>query len=719
MKIQDKTLDNLQDQSRQKLSFYSGEIQQVLPQDGYDFGDEEDEEDNESFGMNNATVRHNHRCEDEDEESKTPHLDAFATDLSNAAKNHLLDPVIGRDEEIERVAQILSRRKKNNPILIGDPGVGKSAIAEGLALRIAKKHISRTLWDKRVMALDMGAVVAGTKYRGQFEERMRGILQELKENRNIIIFIDEIHTLVGAGSASGTMDAANLMKPALSRGEIQCIGATTLKEYHKSIEKDGALERRFQKVIINPTTKDQTLLILQNLKERYEKHHRVIYTQEALEACVDLAERYISDRAFPDKAIDIMDETGARVHIQDTPVPVDITHLEHEVQLLENKKNEAVKTQNFELAADYRDQMEVAQRSLEQRRIIWEAELEEKRQVINAMTVADTVTRMTGIPVNHVEDKENKQLREMADKLKSQVIGQDKAIDVLSRTIQRSRVGLRDPNKPIGAFLFVGPTGVGKTHLTKVLAKEVFGTSNALIRVDMSEYMEKHNVSRMVGAPPGYVGYEEGGELTEKVRHKPYSIILLDEIEKAHHDVFNMLLQVLDEGRLTDGNGTTIDFKNTIIIMTSNCGTKQLKEFGQGIGFGAAADKILNTEKAEGLIQKSIQKQFAPEFLNRLDKIVYFNPLRKEDIRQILNIELSPLIGRLQALGYEIEISQSAKELLCDQGYDVQYGARPLKRAIENQLEDALCQILLDDVPKGTMLRAEVENNQIKIFINK
>ncbi len=690
----------------------------IAPQDGYDFEDEEeDEDDEEGFLPNNTATRSSKQKKEGGNESKTPHLDAFGTDLSLAAQEGLLDPVVGRDVEIMRVAQILSRRKKNNPILIGEPGVGKSAIAEGLALRIAQHRISRSLWNKRVVVLDMGAVVAGTKYRGQFEERMRGILQELKTNPNIIIFIDEIHTLVGAGSTPGSMDAANLMKPALSHGEIQCIGATTLKEYHKSIEKDGALERRFQKVMVNPTSKEETLDILQNLKQRYEEHHNVTYTPDALEACVNLADRYLSDRAFPDKAIDVMDETGSRIHIQDTPIPADITQLEHEIQILENQKSEAIKLQNFELAANYRDQLEVATRSLEQRRIIWEADLKENRQVVDAHTVADVVAQMTGIPVRHVGAEENSQLRQMGNNLKRSVIGQDQAIDTLVRSIQRSRVGLKDPNRPIATFLFVGPTGVGKTHLTKVLAQEVFGTPDALIRVDMSEFMEKHNVSRMVGAPPGYVGYEEGGELTEKVRHKPYSIILLDEIEKAHRDVFNMLLQVMDEGRLTDGNGSTIDFKNTIIIMTSNSGTREVKDFGQGIGFGVQGTE-LSSEKAQALIKKSIQKQFAPEFLNRLDQIVFFNQLSTADIERITDIELRPLHQRMKNLGYTLEVSPEAKALLCKQGYDVQYGARPLKRAIETMLEDALCQALMNDAPQGSTLKAIANDDKINIEVN-
>ncbi len=695
------------------------------PQNGYgqsDAGEEEMDEDDDmedSFTKQTHTIGKNNKAQGQ---SETPALDHFGTDLTLAAKEGLLDPVVGREHEIERVAQILSRRKKNNPILIGEPGVGKSAIVEGVAQKIVNHTISRSLWKKRVIVLDLGAVVAGTKYRGQFEERIKAIINELKEHPEIIVFIDEIHTMIGAGSAAGTMDAANLMKPALSRGEIQCIGATTLKEYHKSIEKDGALERRFQKVIVEPTTAEQTLTILQNLRERYEQHHNVRFTDDALEACVRLAERYISDRQFPDKAIDVMDETGSRIHIQDIPIPTDVLKLEEEVMVLESKMNEAVKSKNFELAANYRDQLEVAKRGLEQRKAIWEKELKDNRQLITASTVASVVSLMTGIPVQRIGQQENKQLRNMSNNLKKHVVGQDTAIDSLVRSIQRSRVGLKDPNRPIGIFMFVGPTGVGKTHLTKMLAREVFGSENALIRVDMSEFMEKHNVSRMVGAPPGYVGYEEGGELTEKVRRKPYSIILFDEIEKAHHDVFNMLLQVMDEGRLTDGNGATIDFKNTIIIMTSNSGTRQLKEFGKGIGFQNVNSGSLNTDKANSIILKSIQKQFAPEFLNRLDDIIYFNQLTENDIQKIVNIELRPLIKRVESLGYHLNLTPAACQLIGKQGYDVQYGARPLRRTIQNLLEDPICHAILDDAPQGTAFVARVKDKKLiieKTPINK
>ena len=687
------------------------------PKDGFGFSENdeeefEDEEEDDEFPGNAQTISKEKKTTGQ---SDTPALDQFGTDLTQAAKDRLLDPVVGREVEIQRVAQILSRRKKNNPILIGEPGVGKSSIAEGLAQKIVDRTISRALWDKRIVVLDLGSVVAGTKYRGQFEERIKAIINELKEHPEIIIFIDEIHTMIGAGSAAGSMDAANLMKPALSRGAIQCIGATTLKEYHKSIEKDGALERRFQKVMVEPTTAEQTLVILKNLRERYEQHHNVHFTDEALGECVRLAERYISDRQFPDKAIDIMDETGSRIHIQDIPIPADITHLESEVARLENEKNSAVKKQNFELAADLRDQLEVAQRSLDQRKAIWEQELKDNRRDIDAETVAQVVSQMTGIPVQRIGQQENKQLRNMAESLKSHVVGQDEAIDTLVRSIQRSRVGLKDPNRPIGIFMFVGPTGVGKTYLTKQLAREVFGSEDALIRVDMSEFMEKHNVSRMVGAPPGYVGFEEGGELTEKVRRKPYSIVLFDEIEKAHHDVFNMLLQVMDEGRLTDGNGATIDFKNTIIVMTSNSGTRQLKDFGNGIGFQSSAAGTIEKERANSMILKSIKKQFAPEILNRLDDIVYFNQLTEEAIQKIVGIELQPLQKRIEQQGYHLEVTPAARQLLGKEGYDAQYGARPLRRALQHHLEDPLCQAILDDAPIGTTFVARAKEGKIEI----
>ncbi len=650
---------------------------------------------------------------------KTPALDNFGLDLTNAAAEGLLDPVVGREREIERVAQILCRRKKNNPVLIGLPGVGKSAIVEGLATRIVQHRISRALWDKRVVVLDMASVVAGTKYRGQFEERLRSIITELQKNPEVIVFIDEIHTIVGAGSAAGTMDAANMLKPALSRGEFQCIGATTTDEYRKSIEKDGALERRFQKVLVEPTTAEETLKILENLKGRYEDHHHVTYTQEALEACVRLTDRYVSDRSFPDKAIDAMDEAGSRIHIQDVPVPADVERLESLISDLTEKKNEAANRQNFELAADYRDQIKRASEELEQAQQEWEASLGDERAVVDESMVAHVVSLMTGIPVERIGQEENQRLKGLGDALRKSVVGQDDAIGKLVRAIQRSRVGLKDPRRPIGTFMFVGPTGVGKTYLTKRLAEEMFGTADAIIRIDMSEYMEKHTVSRMVGAPPGYVGYEEGGQLTEKVRRKPYSIVLLDEIEKAHPDVFNILLQVMDEGRLTDGNGVSVDFKNTLIIMTSNSGTRQIREFGRGIGFDHNDDIAKNNELSREIVRKALKKQFAPEFLNRVDNIIYFDQLSEESIRKIVDIELKPLEQRINEMGLHLEVTEAARKLLGEKGYDVQFGARPLKRAMQNLLEDPLCEVLMDEIPQGATLLADIteEEKEKKIEI--
>ena len=646
---------------------------------------------------------------------KTPVLDNFGTDLTQAASDGLLDPVIGRQKEIERVAQILSRRKKNNPILIGQPGVGKSAIVEGLAQRIVQHRVSHLLWNKRVIVLDMASVVAGTKYRGQFEERMRSIILELQKNPNIIVFIDEIHTLVGAGSAAGSMDAANMLKPALSRGEFQCIGATTTDEFRKTIEKDGALDRRFQKVIIEPTSKEDTLQILQNLKERYEEHHNITYTPEALAACVLLTDRYVTERSFPDKAIDAMDEAGSRMHIQEVPVPDELSQLETHLEELQEKKNLAVKKQDFELAAECRDQMKNIEHALQEKQREWEASIKNDRPQVDETIVADVISMMTGIPVQRIGEEENHKLRNLAGNLEKTVIGQDDAIHAIVKSIQRSRIGLKDPKKPIGTFMFVGPTGVGKTYLTKCLAEEMFGSANNIIRVDMSEYMEKHTVSRMVGAPPGYVGFEEGGQLTEKVRRKPYSIVLLDEIEKAHPDVFNILLQMLDEGRMTDGNGATIDFKNTIIIMTSNCGTKQIRDFGRGVGFQSAVDISQNNQLGKDLINKALKKQFAPEFLNRLDDIIYFNQLDEESIQKIVEIELKPLLRRVEDLGVKLEVTPEARQLLGKKGYDVQYGARPLKRILQTMLEDPLCDVLMQD-EHGTDLIAEVCEDKIVIM---
>ena len=597
-------------------------------------------------------------------------------------------------KEIERLAQILSRRKKNNPILIGEPGVGKSAIVEGLALRIVEKKVSRILFDKRVIALDMTAVVAGTKYRGQFEERIRSILNELKKNPNIILFIDEIHTIVGAGSAAGSMDAANMLKPALARGEIQCIGATTLDEYRQNIEKDGALERRFQKVIVEPTTAEETLQILKNIKDKYEDHHNVNYTDAALEACVKLTDRYITDRNFPDKAIDALDEAGSRVHLTNITAPKEIEEQEKLIDEMKSLKNEAVRLQNFELAASYRDKEKEYTNQLDTLKEEWEKSLKENRETVDDEQIAEVVSMMSGVPVQRMAQAEGMKLLGMKNDLLSKVIGQDKAIATLVKAIQRSRVGLKDPNKPIGTFMFLGPTGVGKTHLAKELAKLMFGSADALIRIDMSEYMEKFTVSRLVGAPPGYVGYEEGGQLTEKVRRKPYSIVLLDEIEKAHPDVFNILLQVMDEGRLTDSYGRTVDFKNTIVIMTSNIGTRQLKEFGKGIGF-AAQVRTDDKEYSRSVITKALNKSFAPEFINRLDEIITFDQLDLDALTRIIDIELKGLYSRVENIGYKLVIDEDAKKFVATKGYDVQFGARPLKRAIQNNLEDGISELIL------------------------
>lgn len=624
----------------------------------------------------------------------TPALDNFGNDMTKAAFEGRLDPVVGREDEIMRLAQILSRRKKNNPVLIGDPGVGKSAIVEGLALRIVQRKVSRVLFDKRVISLDLASMVAGTKYRGQFEERMKAILNELQSNKNIILFIDEIHTIVGAGNATGSMDAANMLKPALSRGDLQCIGATTLDEYRKSIEKDGALERRFQKIIVEPTTPEETLQILRNIKDRYEEHHHVQYTDEALEACVRLTQRYVSDRNFPDKAIDAMDEAGSRVHLSNIVVPDFIEILEKEIDDANMKKMEAVQSQNFELAASFRDLANTKSTELATLKADWEAGADITRQPVDAEKIAEVVAVMTGIPLKRIAQEESEKLLKMRYEIKKKIIGQDKAVDAIVKAIQRNRVGLKDPNRPIGAFLFVGPTGVGKTHLAKLLSEAMFDSKDALLRIDMSEFMEKFSVSRLVGAPPGYVGYEEGGQLTEKVRRRPYAVILLDEIEKAHPDVFNLLLQVMDEGRLTDSLGRMINFKNTILIMTSNVGTRQLKDFGKGIGFNTQADSI-SGEHARNVIQKALNKTFAPEFLNRVDDIIHFEPLQKESIIQIIDLELEAFNQRVESLGFLLDISPETKSFLADKGYDIQFGARPLKRAIQQYLEDELAELIL------------------------
>ncbi len=681
--------------------------QEEAPFDGLDFNDDEEEEgighrgntnkNNDGFGS--SANRQTTQTEQKQAEDDTPYLDNYGIDLTKAAEGGKLDPVVGREKEIERIAQILSRRKKNNPILIGEPGVGKSAIAEGLALRIVEKRVSRTLFGKRIISLDMTAVVAGTKYRGQFEERIRAILTEVKKHPDVILFIDEIHTIVGAGSAAGSMDAANMLKPALARGEIQCIGATTLDEYRKNIEKDGALERRFQKVLVEPTSPEETLQILRNIKDKYEEHHNVTYTDEALEACVRLTDRYVTDRYFPDKAIDAMDEAGSRIHLTHISVPQEIEEQERLIEEAQQHKNEAIRLQNFELAASFRDRENQYTEQLERLKNEWKEKLKDNRETVDAPQIEEVVSMISGVPVQRMAQAEGVRLKGMKQALLSKVIGQDKAVETLVRSIQRSRVGLKDPNKPIGTFLFLGPTGVGKTHLAKELAKNMFGTTDAIIRIDMSEYMEKFTVSRLAGAPPGYVGYEEGGQLTEKVRRHPYSIVLLDEIEKAHSDVFNMLLQVMDEGRLTDSLGRTVDFKNTIIIMTSNIGTRQLKEFGKGIGFTAQTGEN-EKEHANSVIRKALNKSFAPEFINRLDEIVTFDQLDIASLEKIIDIELAGLYKRIEGCGYHLLLDQEAKRFVAEKGYDVQFGARPLKRSIQNHLEDGLAELIINEEPQ-------------------
>jgi len=656
-----------------------------------------DEDDEGIFSNPGSSGRQQHGGQQAQQRSssETPVLDNFGIDLTKAAEEGRLDPVVGRDREIERLAQILSRRKKNNPVLIGEPGVGKSAIAEGLALRITKRNVSRVLFNKRVVALDLASIVAGTKYRGQFEERMKAILNELAKNDNIILFIDEIHTIVGAGGASGSLDAANMLKPALARGEIQCIGATTLDEYRQHIEKDGALERRFQKVLVDPTTIEETIEILNNIKERYEEHHNVSYTPEAIEACVRLTNRYISDRNLPDKAIDALDESGSRVHISNIVVPDKILSLEKQLEDTKKEKSNAVRNQNYERAASFRDKERDILDLMEAEKKRWEKELALNREVVDEEKVAEVVAMMTGVPVQRIAQTEGTRLLQMAEELKTSIVGQDEAIARIVKSIQRNRAGLKDPNKPIGTFIFLGPTGVGKTQLAKVLAKFLFDTSDNLIRVDMSEYMEKFSVSRLVGAPPGYVGYEEGGQLTEKVRRKPYSVVLLDEIEKAHPDVFHILLQVLDEGQLTDSLGRRVDFRNAIVIMTSNIGTRQLTEFGTGVGFDTTAKRTSRNEHNKSVLQKALQKTFAPEFLNRIDDVIIFNQLTREDIDKIIDIELKGLFERVSALGYRIKLSPQARDFIADRGFDVQYGARPLNRAIQKYLEDPLAEVII------------------------
>ncbi len=650
--------------------------------------------------------------------SHTPVLDNFGRDVSKLAEDGRLDPIIGRENEIERVSQILSRRKKNNPILIGEPGVGKTAVVEGLALRIYQRKVSRTLFNKRIVMLDLAALVAGTKYRGQFEERMKAIMTELEKSRDVILFIDEIHTIVGAGGATGSLDASNIFKPALARGELQCIGASTLDEYRQYIEKDGALDRRFQKVVIDPPSPEEAIHILGNIKEKYEEFHHVLYSDEAIEACVKLSDRYISDRFLPDKAIDVMDEVGARVHLKNIHVPKHIVQLEEEIETTKEAKNQAVRDQEYEKAANFRDKESKLIRQLEQAKKQWEEESKTKRYPVTEADIAEVVSMMTGIPVSSVAQNESQKLLHMGEELKGHVIGQDEAIVKVTKAIQRNRVGLKDPNKPIGTFIFLGPTGVGKTELAKVLARNLFDSEDALIRIDMSEYMEKFAVSRLIGAPPGYVGYEEGGQLTEKVRRKPYSVVLLDEIEKAHPDIFNILLQVLDDGQLTDGLGRKVDFKNTLIIMTSNVGVRKLKDFGQGVGFATQSREADAEDHSKNVIQGALKRTFSPEFLNRIDDVIVFNSLDKDEIFQIIDISLKDLFGRVRELGYELELDEDAKSFIAERGYDPQFGARPLNRAIQKYLEDPLAEFILNNqaaVEEGTVLIASLKNETIEI----
>ncbi|WP_128543924.1 ATP-dependent Clp protease ATP-binding subunit [Larkinella soli] len=674
-------------------------------------GPETDDDDNDR-GMFGSGSSGSGKDPKGSEKSRTPVLDNFGRDLTKLAELGKLDPIVGREKEIERVAQILSRRKKNNPILIGEPGVGKTAIAEGLALRIVQKKVSRVLFGKRVVTLDLASLVAGTKYRGQFEERMKAVMNELEKSPEVILFIDELHTIVGAGGASGSLDASNMFKPALARGDIQCIGATTLDEYRQYIEKDGALARRFQVVMVDATSVEETIEILNNIKDKYEDHHHVNYTQEAVEAAVKLSERYISDRFLPDKAIDVLDEVGARVHISNISVPEDILKLEESIENIKKEKNQVVKSQKYEEAAQLRDKEKRLIDQLERAKQAWEEETKKKRYTVTEENVAEVVAMMTGIPTNRVATNEGAKLLNMADQLRGRVIGQDKAVEKLVKAIQRTRVGLKDPKKPIGSFIFLGPTGVGKTELAKVLATYLFDKEDALVRIDMSEYMEKFSVSRLVGAPPGYVGYEEGGQLTEKIRRKPYSVVLLDEIEKAHPDVFNILLQVLDDGILTDGLGRRVDFRNTIIIMTSNIGVRDLKDFGSGIGFATRGKSENQDEIMKSTIQNALRKAFSPEFLNRLDDVIVFNSLQREHIHKIIDLMLGKLLGRVTSLGYKVELTEKAKDFLSEKGYDPQYGARPLSRAIQKYLEDPVAEeILKGDLKDGDVILADYDDN--------
>lgn len=715
--------DNVATQILDKFDVNYDVIKELLeyhsqnPAASSDTDDGDDEETSRMFG-NSGGSGSKETPSKGGEKSRTPVLDNFGRDLTKYAEDDKLDPIVGREKEIERVAQILSRRKKNNPILIGEPGVGKTAIAEGLALRIVQKKVSRVLFGKRVVTLDLASLVAGTKYRGQFEERMKAVMNEIEKSPDVILFIDEIHTIVGAGGASGSLDASNMFKPALARGDLQSIGATTLDEYRQYIEKDGALARRFQIVMVDPTTVEETIEILNNIKEKYEEHHHVNYTDEALAACVKLSDRYISDRFLPDKAIDIMDEVGARVHINNIHVPEHVIELEEKIEEVKKEKNRVVKSQKYEEAAQLRDSEKKLLEQLETEKLKWEEETKRKRYTATEEHVADVIAMVTGIPVNKVAQKESSKLLKMGEEISGKVIGQDQAIVKLSKAIQRTRVGLKDPKKPIGSFIFLGPTGVGKTELAKVLANYLFDDEESLVRVDMSEYMEKFSISRLVGAPPGYVGYEEGGQLTEKIRRKPYSVILLDEIEKAHPDVFNLLLQVLDDGVLTDGLGRKVDFRNTVIIMTSNIGVRDLKDFGAGIGFNTKAKKDNIDDHMRGTIEKALKKSFSPEFLNRLDDVIVFNSLEREDIHKIIDITLAKVYNRINILGYKIDLSLKAKDYLADKGYDPQYGARPLNRAIQKYLEDPLAeQILSGSVNEGDTILADLdEKDQVITF---
>ncbi len=711
------TYDIIKDQFEDRIkSEPSQELKSETP-----FSDDDDDEfEDPSSGPDD--FRSQKKSTSSKAKPKTPVLNNFGRDLTLLAKDDKLDPVIGREKEIERVSQILSRRKKNNPILIGEPGVGKSAIAEGLALRIVKKKVSRVLFDKRIITLDLASLVAGTKYRGQFEERMKAVLNELEKNPNIILFIDEIHTIVGAGGAAGSLDASNMFKPALARGEVQCIGATTLDEYRQHIEKDGALERRFQKVIVEPTSNEETLQILKNIKNKYEMHHNVIYTDEALEACVSLTSRYISDRHLPDKAIDALDESGSRVHITNIKVPKNIIDLENKLNEIKLEKIEVVKKQKYEKAAKLRDVEKTTENELLEAQIAWEENVELHREIVTENNVAEVIAMMTGIPIKRVAENETHKLSLMSDQLKEKIIGQDEAVAKIVKAIQRNRVGLKDPNKPIGSFIFLGPTGVGKTQLAKEISSLLFDDESAMIRIDMSEYMEKFAISRLIGAPPGYVGYEEGGQLTERVRRKPYSVILLDEIEKAHPDVFNLLLQALDDGQLTDSLGRKVDFKNTIIIMTSNVGTRKLKEFGSGVGFSTEAKKSNLDDHTKGVLENSLKKTFAPEFLNRIDDVILFNSLSKKDIHSIIDIELDKLLNRVDKIGFKLKITDAAKEFISNKGFDSDYGARPLKRAIQKYIEDALAsEIVNNKIVENDKVTIDYDSKKdsIKIKVSK